>query len=327
MDTPTPDTASATPRMLDGRLKLRHLILVDALGQRGSVVSAAEQLHIGQPVVSRALRELEEILGVSLFDRGPRGVTPTIFGIAFIDHARSVLAELLQAGQHMSELATADRGTVTVGTHLAGSNVLLPLAIASLKHTRPKLTVIVQEATPDLLLADLLSGKVDLVIGRLNPLPDEPRITQIELYQEPIRLVTRVGHPAQALPNQNLRDLLDYPWILPGSRTVLRQELEAVFHAENLPLPGDRIECSSILPLRHLLLNTDVIAALPMLIATEDDRLALLSTPLEPIRRTVGVTRRINQMLSPATQALLDHLHAAAAEVRVAVRDGDRAQR
>ncbi|GGL68850.1 hypothetical protein GCM10010095_62080 [Streptomyces anthocyanicus] len=120
------------PRLLDGRLKFRHLVLIDALSRQGSVVGAAGELHVTQPAATRSLHELEDILGVPLFERGPRGVTPTVFGEAFTRHARAMLAQLTQAGRHVVELADADRGTVVVGTHLAGSTVLLPRAIAAL---------------------------------------------------------------------------------------------------------------------------------------------------------------------------------------------------
>jgi DNA-binding transcriptional LysR family regulator len=303
------------PRLLDGRLKLRHLVLMDALADRGSVVGAAERLHVTQPVVTRALQELEEILGVRLFERGGRGITPTIFGEAFTDHARSVLAELRRAGRHVAELADADRGTVTVGTHLAGSNLLLPRAIARLKRDHPYLTVIVEEATPDVLLADLASGRIDLMVGRLTPRPGDARVSQVALHDEPIRLVARVGHPAHALHEPALGDLLGFPWVLPVPETALRHELEAIFLRDDLPLPADRVECTSILTLRHLLVETDVIAALPLLIAADDDRLAVLPTPLEPLRRTVGVTLPADRSLSPSSAALLDRLRAVAEEL------------
>jgi len=297
------------PRLLDGRLKLRHLVLVDALAEQGSVIRAAESLHITQPVVTRALRELEQIVGFELFERGPRGVTPTIFGTAFIEHARAVLTELRQTAQHLADLADADRGTVTVGTHLAGSNLLLPRAIVRLKARRPHLSVVVHEATPDVLILELLSGRVDLIVGRLTPTADGGRVMQTALHEEPICLVTRTEHPARDNGASGLADLLGYPWVLPVTETVLRQELEEVFLRAELPLPPNRVECTSILTLRELLVETDAIAALPMLIAREDEQLALLPITLEPLRRTVGVTTAAHGRLSPSAQALLDQLH------------------
>ncbi|ANJ25809.1 LysR substrate-binding domain-containing protein [Agromyces aureus] len=297
----------STDRILDGRLKIRHLVLVTAIADEGTLVRAAESLHITQPVVTRGLREVEELLGVPLFERLPRGVVPTQYGRPFIERARSVLAELRIAGEEVRLLQSGQLGTVTVGTHLAGSNLLLPRAIAGLKAEHPKLTVVVREGTPDTLQQLLLSGDLDLTVGRLSPTVPV-RLEQERLHQEPIRLVARVGHPVHSGSRTSLADLIAYPWIFPVAQTALRAELEAVFFHEGLPLPADRVECTSMLTLRNLLVSTDVIAALPMFIAVDDGELRILPTPLSSIRRSVGVTLPKDRAPSAAAAALLVHL-------------------
>ncbi|KUL45992.1 LysR family transcriptional regulator [Streptomyces sp. NRRL F-4489] len=301
--------------LLNGRLKLRHLVLLTALADHGSLLRAAEHLHVTQPALTRTLRELETLLGVELFERGPRGMTPTVYGRAFAAHARRVLAELRQAGRHLAELADGQVGTVTVGAHLAGTNVLLPRAIAALKAERPRVTVVVREATPDLLEAELLAGDVDFTLGRLLPSPDT-RVTQHTLCRESIRLVTRAGHPAHTLGDPALEDLLAYPWVVPVPQTALRHELEEALWRRGLSLPEDRVECTSILTLRTLLLETDMVAALPELVARGDDRLAMLPTALEMMGQTVGVTLPADRPLTLTARLLLRHLRAAAADIR-----------
>ncbi|ONH31048.1 LysR substrate-binding domain-containing protein [Pseudofrankia asymbiotica] len=304
------------PQLLDGRLKIRHLVLVDAIASAGSVVRAAERLHVTQPVVTRALHEVESILGVRLYDRGPRGLAPTPFGDAFVDHARAVLAQLRSASDHLAELAGADTGTVAVGTYLAGSNLLLPLAIARLKSGRPKVTVIVREANPEALTAELLAGTLDLVVGRLTVLDDAERLRQETLYREPIRLVTRAGHPAAVAGAARLAEVIHYPWVVPVAETALRRELEAAFLREALPLPADRVECMSILTTRHLLLHTDSVAALPELVIRDEPGLCHLPVALPSLGSSVGVTEPAGRQPTPAARALADCLRAAATDLR-----------
>lgn len=225
-----------TDRLLDGRLKIRHLVLVTAIADEGTLVRAAESLHITQPVVTRGLREVEDLLGVALFERLPRGVRPTQYGHAFIERARSVLAELRIAGEEVRLLQSGQLGTVTVGTHLAGSNLLLPRAIATLKAEHPRLTVVVREGTPDMLQQLLLAGDLDLTVGRLSPTVPV-RLEQERLHQEPIRLVARAGHPVHGGSRTALADLIAYPWIFPVAQTALRAELEAVFFHEGFRCP------------------------------------------------------------------------------------------
>ncbi|MGW3950204.1 LysR substrate-binding domain-containing protein [Streptomyces sp. NPDC004752] len=292
------------PRLLDGRLKFRHLVLLDALARQRSVVGAAAELHITQPVVTRGLHELEEILGVQLFERGPRGITPTVFGEAFTEHARAMLAQASEAGRHIVELADAARGTVVVGTHLAGSNVLLPHAIAMLKQQRPHLTVVVREASPKALLVEMEAGRVDLIVGRLTA-PSDDRWERQKLYDESIELAVRATHPLAGRTDVEVPVLAEYPWILPGRETSLRGELEGFFARHGISLPANRVETTSFLTVRQLLLDADVIAALPSLITREDARLTGLAVPLELVGHSVGLTLSKKRWLSPAAQTLI----------------------
>lgn len=316
------------PRLFDGRLKLRHLLLVDALCRQETVVGAAAELYVTQPAATRSLHEVEEILGVPLFERGPRGVTATVYGEAFTRHARAVLAQLTQASRHVVELAEADRGTVVVGTHLAGSNILLPRAIAALKRERPFLTVVVREASPEELLLELEAGRVDLVVGRLTA-PSGEGLLRCPLYDEAVSLVVRAGHPLAEQPDRTLADTLGFPWILPGQQTALRREVEELFARQGHELPRSRVEATSFLTVRQLLLETDMVAVLPALIVRDDSELAPLTVPLEPIGHRVGVTRSAGRPLGPSAQALMGSLEEVAQSMtggpRPAVeRDGDR---
>jgi DNA-binding transcriptional LysR family regulator len=308
------------PRLLDGRLKLRHLVLVDALTERGSVVGAAAALHITQPVVTRGLHNLEDILGVTLYERGPRGITPTEFGVAFTEHARAVLAQLTQAARHVEEIADASRGQVVVGTHLAGSNLLLPRAIAHLKNAHPKLLVIVREGTPDMLLVELSAGRIDAIVGRLNR-PGSDQTVRRALYQESIRLTVGLHHPLADRTQLTLDEVMEFPWIVPGGETALRLELEGYFARHGYDLPASRVEATSFLTVRQLLVETEMVAALPGLIGADDPRITRLPISLEPMGHNVGLTLAKDRRLSPATKAMLDSLESVAAQIRVLDKD------
>jgi len=84
----------ASHRHLDQRLKVQHFRAVEAIAAHGSLLKAATALSVTQPALSKSVRDVEDILGVKLFERNPRGVAPTAAGIAFIESARRLLAEL-----------------------------------------------------------------------------------------------------------------------------------------------------------------------------------------------------------------------------------------
>jgi DNA-binding transcriptional LysR family regulator len=298
-------------RLLDGRLKLRHLVLVDALTCHGSVIRAAASVHISQPMATRTLQELEAILGVSLYERGPRGVTPTTIGEAFTGHARAILAQLSQAGRQVTEFADADRGTVVVGAN-PGSHTLLPQAIAGLKRQRPLLTVIVRESSPEALSADLEARRIDLIVGRFTSTTESE--VRTPLYDESIEICTRAQHPLAQRRAITFADLEDYPWVIPGTELALRREIEQLFARHAMALPDNRVEASSWLIVRQLLLESNFVAALPSSIEFCEPGLRALPVSVGPMGHSVGITTATGQVLSPSANALIRRLQDAAAE-------------
>lgn len=94
------------PWYVRNRLKTRQLLLIVALAEEGNIHRAAAVLNMTQPAASKLLRELEETLGVALFEREPRGVRATLYGDAMIRHARAVLGSLDQAQEELVALAS-----------------------------------------------------------------------------------------------------------------------------------------------------------------------------------------------------------------------------
>ncbi|WP_229897591.1 LysR substrate-binding domain-containing protein [Streptomyces finlayi] len=317
--TPGERTSGRRMDLLDGRLKFRHLTLLAAIAEHGTMVRAAEFLHLTQPAATRTLRELEKLADVELFHREPRGMRPTVYGEALVGHARAVIAEVRRAGDHLTGLREGQAGTVTVGTLLAGANLLLPRAVARLKAERPHLTVVVREGTFDVLHPALLTGDLDVIVGRVGPTPEPGRLRQRALYREPIRLAVRTGHPLLRGPAGTLADTVGHPWILPLEQTALRQELAAVFETQGLELPPNRVECTSILTMRTLLVSTDMVAALPELVLRDDDRLVALPVELPSVGRTVGTTEAAARIRTPGLVALLAALDVEAGALRAAL--------
>jgi DNA-binding transcriptional LysR family regulator len=305
-------------RLLDGRLKMRHLVLVDALTRQGSVIGAAAALQMSQPVATRTLQELEAILGVSLYERGPRGVTPTTIGGTFTGHARAILAQLSQAGRQVTEFTDAHRGTVVVGAN-PGSHMLLPQAMARLKRQRPLLTVIVRESSPEALSVDLEGGRIDLIVGRFTSTTESEM--RIPLYNELIEIFTRAQHPLTQRCTINFADLGDYPWIIPGTESALRREVEQLFARHAMPLPDNRVETTSWLVVRQLVLESDFVAAMSGLITLHEPGLRALPLSFGPIEHSVGITTATGRVLSPSANALIGCLQDAAERLHDASED------
>src|SRR2546423_6804003 len=121
---------TSTPWFWRPRLKTRQLMLLIAIGDEGNIHRAAEILSVSQPAASKLLKDLEDVLEVSLFERLPRGMRPTWYGEAMIRHARIALSSLTQAGSELAALKTGRFGEGRVGAIIGPSLWLLPQAVA-----------------------------------------------------------------------------------------------------------------------------------------------------------------------------------------------------
>ena len=299
------------------RVSIRHLRLTVAVAEGGSMVRAAEAVGLTQPTVTKAVRDLERELGVDLFKRGNRGVTPTIYGEALVRHAYRVLAQLVHAAEEIDDLAHGAGGRVAVGTLLAGSAWLLPRAIARLRAERPRVVVDVAEGTHDRLQPMLLRGDIDMVVGRLSEFRHRAGVHQQPIYSEKIVILARPSHGLLRHGELSLADLRDADWILPPQETTLRRQLETAFFDAGLDPPNCAVQSVSLLTNRRLLLDSDLIGVWPRGVAADElaqGRLVALPVRVADILWPVGVSTRKHVRLSPAAQALLSMLRAVGGE-------------
>ena len=300
------------------RVSIRQLRLVVAMAEGGSMVRAGEATGVTQPSVTKAIHDLERELGVALFERGNRGVTPTIYGEALVRHAQRVLAQLAHAAEEIDDLSHGTGGRIAVGTLLAASAWLLPKAIARLRVERPRVIVDVVEGTDDRLRPMLLRGDLDMVVGRLNELHHRIGIHQEPIYTEEIVIVARPGHPLALNRRPSLPDLLAADWILPPPETTLRRQIEKAFFDAGLEPPRCMVQSVSLLTNRQLLYESDLIGAWPRGVAADDlaaGRLTALPVRLNEILGPVGVSTRKSARLSPAADALLSLLRATGSDL------------
>lgn len=281
--------------LADGRLKLRHLKLVIAIADEGTLAAAADQLDVSQPVASRSLQEIEGIVGLQLFVRGRGGVKPTPAGLHFIRHAQGILTELKLASRDLREVAQGQVGRVVVGTGVAGIDPLLPLAVDSFHAEAPDVVVSIFEAPPSELLAALLDGSVDLVMGRSVPHHLSEQLLTRPIYVERLVPAVSVEHELAESDDLKIEDLIQFRWVVPDERTAARSDFSQALLNLGLSLPPKRVECSSILTATELVKYSNYIAPLPEMLVLRDDRLRMLDfelgnmgLPLCLIRRAFG---------------------------------------
>ncbi|MGB3695912.1 MAG: LysR family transcriptional regulator [Gordonia sp. (in: high G+C Gram-positive bacteria)] len=300
-------------RLLDGGFKLRHLQIIAAIAENGTIGGAAQDLYVTQPVVTRALREAEDILGVELFIRGPRGVTPTRYGTLFLEHAGIILTSIERLADNIDHLQKDDILPIRVGTNMTGSYALLPRTLISLKEVYPGLKVSVIEGTDEDLVELLTHRQVDVLIGRMmNQHPKD--LKQLHLYDEPIGIMGRIGHPIFDIADPTVADFASFPWVLPPS-SAAGSRLSSVFGEAGAWAPSNVIECTSILTIRAILQATDSLAPLPMLVGTSDAHLRMVPMDLDTVPRTLGLTYLAEPEPNQSTKVFIEHLLGVAAEI------------
>lgn len=300
------------------RLKLRQLRLLVAVGQHGSIQNAAHDLNISQPAATKMIQDLELDFEVKLFDRTNRGVVPTVFGAALIRHGKLIFSQVSNAAQELDDLNEGNSGRVVVGTLLAASPSLLPMAVEGLLKDRPKVAIKIVEGTNEVLMPALLAGEIDMVVGRLPSHRHRENITQEKFFDERVLAVAGTQHPLAQETNVSFEQLKPYGWILPPVETTLRRQTDQFFVRQDQYVPRTAIESVSYLANRSLLRSHDFIGLMPAHVAALDIESGLLASIdwVAPFGAgPVGVSYRGPQSLSPAGQSFLAALHAAAGQV------------
>ncbi len=192
---------------------LRQLQYAVAVDETRSFRRAAEQCHVAQPSLSAQLAQMEEALGVRLFERDRRGVLPTAAGEALLTHARRVLTEADDVVEEARRLGDPLAGTLRIGVIPTIAPYLLPDIAPGLRERFPKLTLLWIEARTDALLADLRAGRMDAgLLARVARMDDlESEI----LFDDPFVLAGPASHPLlRSKKKVSADELADTPVLL-----------------------------------------------------------------------------------------------------------------
>lgn len=227
--------------MIDARIKLRHIACFLEVAARSGFGRAAEALHLTQPAVSRAIAELEDILGVPLFERGRGGAVLTGEGVAFRAHAGAAFAELGRGIDTLRQVG-GGVGALVVGVLPTVAARIMPKAVQRAKAAGLAASIVIEAGPNGWLIDQLKQGGLDLVVGRLA----EPQVMMglafEHLYSEPIVFVVRPGHPAATGRPVRLEDIAHHTLIMPARGSIIRPEIDSLFIQEGIGRIDDRIE-------------------------------------------------------------------------------------
>ncbi len=189
-------------------MELRHLRYFIAVAEELNFTRAATRLHIGQPPLSMQIRDLEEEIGVRLFERGPRRVALSTAGERFLLHARRILDGVEEAVAEARRAARGELGELRVGfTSSLPFTDLLPDALNAYRRRFPQVRLQLREMfTPEQFQA-LVSGELDVGFVRLQAGTPPAGIVLREVARNPLRLVVNAAHRLAGAAQVHLAEL------------------------------------------------------------------------------------------------------------------------
>lgn len=284
-------------RQIYRRLTTTQLRALTMVVEHGSYSLAATRMQLTQPTLHRAIRELETVCEQRLFQRSPTGVEPSWQARQIARHASLFFSELAQGLEEVNEYRGLMTGSLRVGSLPLARTRMVPHAVTRLLQEFPDSRVSIIDGPYDEQLHSLLHGQLDVIVGALrDPLPS-PDILQERLFDDPLHIVLRPGHPLLAKRDIDARHLQQLDWIAPRRDTPAREAFNHFFESEKLQPPEHVIECSSLVAIRGLLLESDrvtLLSARQVEVDAHQGLLAVSPIHLAGTSRNIGLATRRN---------------------------------
>jgi DNA-binding transcriptional LysR family regulator len=226
--------------MIDLR-RLRYFLIVSDELHFGR---AAARLHIAQPPLTRQISALEAELGFRLFDRSTRNVTLTSEGRHFLPYARAVLEQVDLTASITSKLAAGSAGHLAVGyaSSIALSDIFSQ-TIQAFCSAYPDVQLTVEEGASSTQWSQLIEGRLDIGMSRMQPPAEDAEIQAICLDNEPLVAAIASDSPLARQEQVTLAELSAYPLIAfpTDYGSGLNEIIEALYRRQALtPLPAPK---------------------------------------------------------------------------------------
>ena len=316
---------SSTSPLLLNRIRMRQVLLMLSIHEHRTLHAAAHQLGMTQSAASKMLRELEEALGETLFDREGRGLKLNAAGQAVMNSCRSLRSTMTALGHELYKLRLGSAEKIFIGSIMVALPDCLSSALLETKSIYPLLSVEVVIDTSDRLIELLRDGTLDIVIGRLpkDAGPAGQECVFRPIGEEEVSIVAAPDHPLVNLSKNTpapFESLMDYPWILQPQGSTSREVIEEEFVSHHVAMPTGFIETSSLLFTSTLLKRGNMLAVAPRSIAVQyEETGSLRIIPYSFTHRLSawGSIVHRDRHTTPARDKLLELLHAGGSAVQV----------
>jgi DNA-binding transcriptional LysR family regulator len=300
----------ALDRRLARRLKLRDLYFLDTVVRLGSMGKAAVELAVSQPAVSKAITDLEHVLGVRVLDRSRQGVEPTRYGTALLKWSTTAFDDLRQGVGEISFLADPGSGEVRIGSTDVMLVGLIPAVIDRLSRQYPRMLFhIIQAPSVTHQYRDLRERNVDLNLGRVvEPSAEEDLEIEV-LYDDQLFVAAGLNNKWHRRRKIDPAKLSNEPWVLPPYDSSVGSVLKQAFRARGLEAPRITVSSSSTVHYAALLatgrfLGLRAASTLRLSGKRLSEKALSVDLPIKPVK--VGIATLKQRTISPAVQRFIE---------------------
>jgi len=282
---------------------LRQLRTFAAVARHGTFVRAADEMHLTPPAVSMQIKELEEEIGLLLFDRGPRSVTLTMTGEYLLVYVRRVLATLKEADDAMARLRGAQVGRVNIGM-VSTATYFLPRVLAKFRAEHRGVEMRLAVGNREQLVKQLQDAEVDLaVMGR----PPRELAARAEPFAaHPHSIIASPLHPLAGQRDLPVNALSSEEFIVREEGSGTRAAMEQFFHDHRID-PPRIMEMTSNETIKQAVIANMGLAFLSLHTAAleiQTKQLCALDITGLPLVRRWHIVHLQSKPLSPAAEAL-----------------------
>jgi DNA-binding transcriptional LysR family regulator len=193
--------------------EIKLLLQMLSLAKHRNFARAAESLHISQPALSRSISNLEQTLGVQLFDRTSDGVVPTGYGRLILERGREIVAKENELQREIQLMEGIEIGELSIGAGPYPFEISVGPAVSRLIATYPKLQIKVETASPLAVVNRILGGSLDLGVADIREWHGEQRLTLEALPAHAGAFCCRPQHPLAGRRGLTLEEILAYPLV------------------------------------------------------------------------------------------------------------------
>ena len=223
------------PKAPRNQLETKRLRYIVEVSKSGSITTAAETLSITQSALSQNIAEIEDVLGVKLFNRLPRGVLLTEAGEIFVARAKSILYEIDELFSDVLESQQLVTGRLKIGVTPAGFIAHLRRTITDIATEYPGIAIETVSGSADQLCPMLVHGELNLVVGMTSTLSRWKELQIKQMVPLHVAILVRKNHPLTRLKEPKEQDLLKYPVIGTNSQTVVSSIIAPVYAKNGVP--------------------------------------------------------------------------------------------